>query len=291
MSRVSLQPVQCWVDGKTCEVTEHFGIKETGFLRFVHEALPCGSCRWADESVAHMPGRRLGKIERFILLRSPAHDAPAGYIPLDDAGTKQRSGEPERWHPSRYSLKTGQSLNQGASRSDKEAVRRAMRCLSAAGLIAIQPGDSLSREWAFIPGPGRAFDYGTGEIGRWARPVRLTPLGEQVVLLFRLELTSGESLRWDGRLKMAFRSVRRTTSENVAAFCAQLRAWAAGKVNHHGRTAAGREWLERIGQPAPNVAPVPTDPETTSRADHGLRQAAESLRRAVADIQDAEVVA
>lgn len=199
----------CHVDGRPCEVVESFARPLCSELlqsrrlgksvvekltptvlrqRFkdavalVQGDLACRRCRWGEAQARALPGTRLGKHERRILL----------------AATKNASviAPPD------------------STRSAAEAQHRAARCLAEAGLVWLGWEEFEKR----VRDPRRDHPFwADGKVCVWKdkmrcstffrRSIGLTPLGEAVRERFRAELATGRPIRWNdtSALVAAFR--------------------------------------------------------------------------------------
>jgi hypothetical protein len=163
----------CHVDGAPCEVIQLIaaplqrktaGIKADEAAKvndLLRANLPCGRCRKAEAQVAKL--RRLGKLERRILLSAPAPDADSAYLPAD-----------------------------GKSRANVEAHRRAIRRLECCGLLRLGWEDRhIARRHPW-------FYHKRCKATVAHRVVRLSEMGQVVVDRLRPMLKTCKRIRWDG---------------------------------------------------------------------------------------------
>jgi hypothetical protein len=180
----------------------------------VEYGLPCGSCYVGERDARSLPGLRLGKHERRILLATqPPTDGAAYEIIYPD----------------------------GPSRAAEEANRRALKKLEAAGLVQLsQHYPSWQRlsiakvgqkepEWFQAKQNRSRYNH----MGRRYRSAMLTPLGGLVVERCRDELEGGKPIRWAKRIDGLARDVRQPMSELFR----QFSLWIGGAVRWSGYSA------------------------------------------------------
>lgn len=201
----------CWVDGTPCEVVAPFlprlraitGEAWAATLAPYTGCLPCTRCRAAGQAAARLPGQRLGRHARAILLR--AADAEEGTVVAAE----------------------------GIARAEQEARLRAARSLDALGLIA-RGWETRQRT---VERPARR-SWFTNVQGKrvavrsektWPKQesyslltARLTPFGEALVAVYRDELETGKPIRWDHRVATALASCRRSPDELLTTFAATV---------------------------------------------------------------------
>jgi hypothetical protein len=177
----------------------------------VKYGLPCGSCYVGERDASSLPGLRLGKHERRILLSAP---------PGSRCGWRDGPGEPT------YHFSGKVMLPGGPSRSDEEANRRALKKLEASGLV------ELSRGYAWeVRNPPQWLKTKRARsrywmMGRSCRSAKLTPLGELVVERCRDELEDGKPIRWAKRIDGLAKDVHQPMSELFR----QFSLWIGGAV-------------------------------------------------------------
>jgi hypothetical protein len=148
--------------------------------------LPCDRCRRADRDAEQLPGTRLGRLERTILLSAA------------DAGAR---GE------------RAQILPDDASPAERVATFRALRKLRDAGLVRPlwRAGRVIQcKRPTKTTGPNREerqYDQEYTMRGDF-REVALTPLGEAVVSRLRPALESGKPVRWGDLPREALAAIR-----------------------------------------------------------------------------------
>ncbi len=234
---------ECPVDRRPCEVLGPLHgsmVEELGYDGGAQVAenakkygLPCGSCRKGERDARNLPGLRLGKHERRILLLAP---------PGSKCGWRAGEGRPTfpGWGKIIYP--------EGPSRAAEEANRRALRKLEHAGLV------ELSREapWAEDDKPPPWFETKQARSRYWAagrkcRTAKLTHLGEVVVQRCRHQLEGGKAIRWQKLLDGIAAEVRQPPGELFRLFG----LWCNGIVFYStfgsafARTTEGRQRAKR----------------------------------------------
>jgi hypothetical protein len=203
----------CPVDGGSCVVLEPLReriireLGEDGAAKLAEDAknggLPCGSCRKGARDARNLPGLRLGKHERRILLSVP----PGSKCGWRAGGEMLFPADGEIVYP------------EGPSHADEVSNRRALRKLEHAGLIDLSrryvwSGEGSPPEW-FKVKQARSRYWG---MGRRYRSAMLTPLGELVVERFRHELEAGKAIRWRKALNDIVENVQRPQGELFGQF-------------------------------------------------------------------------
>ncbi len=161
--------------------------------------LPCGSCRKGELDARNLPGLRLGKHERRILISVP---------PGSKCGWRDGQGDPT--FPDAGKI----VYPDGPSRAAEESNRRALRKLERAGLVEL----SRSASWEEDDKPPGWFQTKKARsrycrMGRAYRTAKLTPLGELVVERCRAELEAGKPIRWQKFLSGMIDDVSRPDGE------------------------------------------------------------------------------
>lgn len=213
----------CPVTGRPCVVLEPLrermvdDLGHDGAARLTADAvehgLPCGSCFIGERDARNLPGLRLGKHERRILLSAP----PGSKCGWRDSG------------PGRPTYPFGGEIiyPPGPSRSDEEANRRALKKLEAVGLIELGRGAA----WQEDQEPPKWFKAKRARsrywmMGRRYRSAALTPLGELVVERCRDELENGKPIRWARLIDGLAEDVRQPLGELFR----QFGLWTGGVV-------------------------------------------------------------
>ncbi len=217
---------ECPVDGRPCEVLEPLrsameamlgredldmlveGAKEGG--------LPCGGCRKGAVDAHNLPGLKLGRHERRILLGA------------DDE---------------RYQI----VFPEGPGRAAEEANRRALRKLERVGLVELSrhhppPGwekESPPPKWFQAKRARSRYWY----MGRAYRSAKLTPLGALVVDRGRVELEGGAPMRWKKLREDLAKDVRKPLHELLGQFGHYVEgvAYYSGLGAAFGRTARDKQ--------------------------------------------------
>jgi hypothetical protein len=227
----------CPVNGRPCVILEplrermvadlgHDGAAELT-ADAVKYGLPCGSCYIGERDARNLPGLRLGKHERRILLTAPP-GSKVGYR----AGRGNEMHQPQIIYPD------------GPSRSDEEANRRALKKLEAAGLIEL----SRAYTWDKDQEPPKWFNAKQARsrywmMGRRYRSAALTPLGALVVERCRDELGNGKPIRWAKLIDVLAADVHKPLGELFR----QFSLWTGGVIYFSGlgavfaRTKEGKE--------------------------------------------------
>ena len=176
MIRPSPHNVSCWLDGKRCDIARilapHGSKRFSESFGALKELLPCGSCaRRVHGDVAKLPGLRLGKHERRILLAAPQPECELKVVSAE-----------------------------GTNRSAAEAHRRAVRRLATAGLIDMRTkrveietkavARSLENHFS------RTLLDDRVKRGFHCQAVVRTPLGQAIVSRLTSTLASGGVIRW-----------------------------------------------------------------------------------------------
>jgi hypothetical protein len=154
--------------------------------RAVLELLPCERCRKADRDAEQLPGTRLGRLERAILLSAA------------DAGAR---GE------------RAQILPDDPSPAERVATWRAFGKLRDAGLVKrfYRRGrvHLVKRSARYTDGYGVERQHEQKyEMADCFREVALTPLGEAVISRLRPALESGKPVRWGDLSREALAAIR-----------------------------------------------------------------------------------
>lgn len=206
-------PLPCFVDksqGQTnpCEVIaplwERLGPEWTQYRRhqvqrMMKELLPCGWCRSAELNAKDLPGTRLGRNERRMLLNAaPSSDFHS------DGGTRILPDKP--------------------SHSLRVMMLRARQKLCKAGLVwkTASCGKPLSVRRANYyrdsEGVEREQRQRFKKSERYDQEVRLTPLGDAIVSRYRRELEHNKPIRWDERVTESLAEARKSPETLIAIF-------------------------------------------------------------------------
>ncbi len=226
----------CWVDGAPCEVVAPFLPRLHAITGEAWEAtlapytgcLPCARCRAAGQVAARLPGQRLGRQARTILLR--AADAAEGAVVAEE----------------------------GITRAEQEARLRAARSLNALGLIVRgwetrkRTVERPARRWWFTDGQGKRVAVRSEKT--WPKresysllTARLTPFGEALVAVYRDDLETGKPIRWDHRVATALAACRQSPEELLTTFTVTVTGrmdgalWVAGIQSRIGMLQKARE--------------------------------------------------
>jgi hypothetical protein len=180
----------------------------------VEHGLPCGSCYIGEQDARNLPGLRLGKHERRILLSAPP-GSKVGYR----AGRDNEMLQPRIMYAD------------GPSRAAEEANRRALKKLERTGLIELTQSytgwqraedNQEMPEWFAAKRYGGRYSF----MGRRYRSAMLTPLGELVVERCRDELENGKPIRWAKLVDGLAKDVRQPLRELFR----QFGLWTGGVV-------------------------------------------------------------
>lgn len=206
---------ECHVGGQPCEVVAQFAHalpadRAAESISAVKDWLPCGMCRLAERHAAGLPGLRLGKHERRVLLSAPDHTSGV---------------------PGRYGFRDRRDVviePEGDSRAASEALRRAIRKLASAGLVRMAyrriEGKTISKQRQWFVDKGQWYTwYPDRRTNVYKRSLQLTPLGSAVVQVTRTDLESGRPIRWARYQDAALEATRRDATALVEEFAPEAR--------------------------------------------------------------------
>ena len=128
-------------------------------LEVYADLLPCSGCKeWGKHHAELLRGKRLGKIERAIILR------------LAEVG-KARSND----------------CVQGDSRSDRVKVLRAINTLCGCGLVLCSKGKAEVKARRY---------WGYTTVDKWVRTCELSRIGTSVMTLYGQAIADNKRIRW-----------------------------------------------------------------------------------------------